>query len=145
MNKLVKFISMSAVCGMLMATFCACDSFDEDLSDTESSVVEGNVSVDMETLKKNIVGEWGRLDEPMHYFYSDMKCVIGGMQGNYDIIDDGTLVMTTMSGSVTNYEWAKSRSDAQSENYWYLDGDTLTVNGNLFTKIAEEETKDQVD
>lgn len=146
MNKFTKTAILITACGMLAASFCACDSSDStDSSGEESIVKESAVSADAATLKKTVVGEWGRLDEPMHYFYSDMTCVIGGMQGTYDINEECALVLTTMSGSVTTYEWAMSSTEAQGENYWYLDGDTITINGNCFTKIAGEETKDQAE
>ena len=78
----------------------------------------------------------------MHYFNPDMSCVIGGMQGTYDIDENDNLIMTTMSGSETVYEWAAMRTQAESENYWFLDGNILKVNGNEFVKIESENTPD---
>ncbi len=96
-------------------------------------------------VKASVIGEWGRLDETMHYFYSDMTCIIGGIQGTYDIDDDLNLLLTPMDGTQTTYEWAQSSGDADTSNYWYLDGDTLTVNGNTFTRITDEaETADSL-
>ncbi len=100
-------------------------------------------STTADELKLSLIGEWGRLDETMHYFYEDMTCVIGGTQGTYDIDDDLNLLLTPMDGTTTTYEWAQSSADAESSNYWYFDGETLTVNGNTFTRIEDEtETAD---
>lgn len=111
---------------------------DSDVNPSSVSNVDETKSVD--ELKTEIIGQWGRLDEAMHYFMEDKRCVIGGMQGTYDIDDESKLVLTTMSGSVTIYDWASSRVNTTSEHYWYLVGDTMKIDGNEFTKIYGKET-----
>lgn len=130
----------------------ACNSNNNSDTDTDvdiSSVPTAESSVEKtknsDELKTEIVGQWGRLDEVMHYFLENKRCVIGGMQGTYDIDDENNLVLTTMSGSVTTYDWASSRGQTTAENYWYLDGDTMKINGNEFTKIYGKETPDYIE
>ena len=119
-------------------------------SDVDVSAVTNKQSSAVETitsneLKAKIIGQWGRLDEVMHYFTEDGRCVIGGMQGAYNIDDENNLVLTTMSGSVTTYDWASSRGQTKAEHYWYIDGDTMKIDGNEFTKIYGKETPDYIE
>ncbi len=117
----------------------------EPKSDVDSEMTVSENKAEKRTadeLRAEIIGQWGRLDEVMHYFNPDMSCVIGGMQGTYDIDENDNLIMTTMSGSETVYEWAAMRTQAESENYWFLDGNILKVNGNEFVKIESENTPD---
>lgn len=98
-----------------------------------------------DNLNDSLLGEWGRLGETMHIFNADGSCVIGGMQGTFRIDNDNNLILTTMSGAEVIYEFAESKSKAETENYWYLSEDTITVNGNTFTRIIEEETPTNAD
>lgn len=147
-----KFIKMSVLVLTVVFMLAACDS--DNNSDNDTAVDISSISTAESTteetktadeLKTEIIGQWGRLDEVMHYFLEDKRCVIGGMQGTYDIDDENNLVLTTMSGSVTTYDWASSRGQTTSENYWYLDGDIMKINGNEFTKIYGEETPDYIE
>ena len=142
MRKLTKTIMVSVI--MLMIVFSVCGCSDEDnVGESSTNTVSNSISqaetITAEEIGTKIVGEWGRLDEVMHYFNSDGSCIIGGMQGTYEITDDKSLVTYTMSGSKTVYEWAESYSKASSENYWYFTGDTFSVNGNVFSKISNNE------
>ena len=100
-------------------------------SQTVSSRLE---APDKETLKKELCGSWGRLGEVMHEFYSDDTCIVGGVFGDYEISAEGSLILTTVNGTATEYVW----DDMTKQNYWSLVGDTLTVNGNQFTRIDAE-------
>lgn len=139
MKRFIKAAAIFSAAVMIAVPLMGCDS-EADTESQISSKVESAVieKLDSATLKAEIIGEWGRLDEVMHYFYSDMTCIIGGMRGTYDIDENSSLVLTTMSGSVTTYEWASSKSEVSSENYWYMADGTITINGNNFTKIVEE-------
>lgn len=128
---------------VLAVSGCGSDSKSDTNSAIPAAVSEENVKTS-EEIKTEIVGQWGRIDEVMHYFTENKTCIIGGMQGTYDIGDDKSLVLTTMSGSVTVYDWASSRGKTKSEHYWYLDGDVMKIDGNEFTKIYGHETPDYV-
>lgn len=128
---------------MISVLSCGCQGEDkfnvssEITSPAETSSYSSEISVySAEKIRENIIGEWGRLEKTMHYFYEDGSCVIGGMQGTYKIEENKSLILTTMSGSVTEYVWASSFTKTDSPNYWYLDGDIITINGNQFTKIT---------
>ncbi len=108
-----------------------------------SSVVSEKTEYSTDEIREVLVGEWGRLEKTMHYFYEDGSCVIGGMQGTYEIDDNKSLILTTMSGSVTQYEWASSFTKTDSPNYWYLDGDIITIDGNQFTKIVKADESEE--
>lgn len=135
MNKFLKITALISAVALMSVPFVGCTSDNDDTSVVESSTVE---KLDSATLKAEIIGEWGRLDEGMHYFLEDMSCIIGGMQGTYDIDENSALVLTTMSGSVTVYEWAESRADATTEHYWNMVDGVITIDGNNFTKISSE-------
>lgn len=137
MKKFLKLTTIFTVSVLLACFMCACDSSDNTSSKSDNSAVE--VSAVSEDIKTKIIGQWGRQGKTMHYFNSDMTCIVGGMQGTYEIDEGMNLILTTMSGSDTVYEWAKSGSDASSSNYWNMTDDTLTVNGNTFTKVSDEE------
>ena len=146
-----KFIKMSVLALTVVFILAACES--DNNSDTDTVIDISSISTTESTqdetktadeLKTEIIGQWGRLDEVMHYFLEDKRCVIGGMQGTYDIDDENNLVLTTMSGSVTTYDWASSKGQTTAENYWYVDGDIMKINGNEFTKIYGEETPDYI-
>ena len=137
MNKILKITAIFVVSVLLACFMCACDRSDNTSSTTDSFVSESSAALD--DIKTKIIGQWGRQGKTMHYFNSDMTCIVGGMQGTYEIDDGRNLILTTMSGSATVYEWAKSGSEASSSNYWNMTDDTLTVNGNTFTKISDEE------
>lgn len=149
MRKFIKLVFLTMTVAFM---FTACNSnekanTDTDVDKSSVSTVESTVEVtkNADELRNEIVGQWGRLDEVMNYFLEDKRCVIGGMQGTYDIDDENNLVLTTMSGSITTYDWASSRGQITAENYWYLDGDTLKINGNEFTKIYGKETPDYIE
>ena len=147
MRKIIKLLLLSFAVVFVLS---ACDSDSGKSADKVSVSSTSTESTAEETktadeLKKEIIGQWGRLDEVMHYFLEDKRCVIGGMQGTYDIDDENNLVLTTMSGSVTVYDWASSGGQSTSANYWYLDGDTLKINGNEFTRIYGKETPDYIE
>lgn len=131
MDKIMKITAMLLAAALLVFSMCACS----DSEDTSS--LESRLSVS--EIKTDIIGQWGRQGETMHYFNTDMTCIVGGMQGTYEIDDSSNLILTTMSGSKTTYEWAESSTDASTPNYWSMTADTLTVNGNTFTKISDEE------
>lgn len=146
MNYYKRLLS-ALICIFMLFALTACET--DKNSDSTNSISESQTESTEEIkdpvyLRKQLVGQWGRLEEVMHYFTEDNRCIVGGMQGTYEIDDDCTLVMTTMSGSVTKYVWAKSYDKAESNNYWYLQDDNLTVNGNSFTKIYGQETPDYV-
>lgn len=121
---------------LLAAMLSAC----ADVETTKSEISEApTVSSQLEMpgredLKKELCGSWGRLGEVMHEFYSDDTCIVGGVFGDYDINAEGSLVLTTVNGTATEYVW----DDMTKQNYWSLVGDTLTVNGNQFTRIEVE-------
>ena len=147
MRKIIKLLLLSFAVVFVLS---ACDSDSGKSADNVSVSSTSTESTAEETktadeLKKEIIGQWGRLDEVMHYFLEDKRCVIGGMQGTYDIDDENNLVLTTMSGSVTVYDWANSGGQSTSANYCYLDGDTLKINGNEFTRIYGKETPDYIE
>ena len=147
MRKIIKLLLLTFAVVFVLS---ACDSDSGKSADNVSVSSTSTESTAEETktadeLKKEIIGQWGRLDEVMHYFLEDKRCVIGGMQGTYDIDDENNLVLTTMSGSVTVYDWASSGGQSTSANYWYLDGDTLKINGNEFTRIYGKETPDYIE
>ena len=89
-------------------------------------------------LRERVIGQWGRLGEVMHEFYTDNTCIVGGMFGDYSIDDNGSLVLVSVGGTTTEYIW----NDTDSTNYWWLDGDVICVNGNQYERIIEEETGD---
>lgn len=134
MIKALKFLLLFLTAVMLVFFVSACGQSD----DSSASVPE------ISELKAEIIGQWGRQSETMHYFNKDMSCIVGGMQGTYDIDGSGALVLTTMSGSVTRYEWADSSQKAQSENYWSMKDSTIKVNGNAFIKISDSDYLDEM-
>lgn len=142
MNGYIRFIS-AAVLVLSLMCLCACGDKEQTLPQ-ETSAESGQTQEELsaQELREELVGQWGRLDEPMHFFYEDGSCVIGGMQGTYEVDGGRSLVLTTMSGSKTVYAWAKSYTQTESADYWYLRGDEITINGNRFTKIADENTPD---
>lgn len=123
-----------------VSLLCACNEDNQTESSLSSSDAVSEESVSTDELLEEIVGQWGRLDEVMHYFNADKTCIVGGMQGTYDIDESNSLILTTMDGIPTTYEWARSSTQAAGSNYWYLDDNVITINGNTFTKIVEEET-----
>lgn len=133
-------IILTVISIIFAMTISGCNSDDETISTVSA---DASAQLSAEQLKSEIIGQWGRQGEVMHYFNSDMTCIIGGMQGTYDIDTANSLVLTTMGGTVTTYEWAQSSADAHSKNYWKLSESEITINGNMFTKIAGEETADQ--
>ena len=132
---------------VLCVTVCACDDKTDNsgASSVQITTSKSEYSPSADQLKTELCGEWGRLDEPMHSFKEDMTCIIGGMMGTYDISADRTLILTTESGAKTEYDWAQSRGDTQSNNYWYLKDDVIKINGNQFTKIIEEAAQDSAE
>lgn len=136
MIKALKPLSLFLTVVLLVFSVSACGQSDDNSS--SASVPE------ISELKSAIIGQWGRQGETMHYFNRDMSCIVGGMQGTYDIDSSGTLLLTTMSGSVTRYEWADSREKAKSENYWSMEDGTIKVNGNAFTKISDSDYLDEM-
>lgn len=145
MKNLIKTFVISISILLLAVSLCACNSdTSTENESTLTSAAESERVVDSETLKSELIGEWGRLDEVMHCFYDDETCVIGGMIGTFDIDENNNLILTTTDGISTSYEWAVSSAAATSANYWYLENDTVKINGNTFTKIIEDETEDTV-
>ena len=124
---------------LLAAVMSACSDSDMQKSDvSQTQTVSSRLEApDKEELKNELCGSWGRLGEVMHEFYSDDTCIVGGVFGDYKISDEGSLILITVGGTQTEYIW----DDMTKQNYWSLTGDTLTVNGNQFTKI-EDETND---
>ena len=120
----------------LLLVLCGCDK-PQTAEEASSAIQSEKTEYTADEIRAYITGEWGRLEKVMHYFYNDGSCVIGGMQGTDKIDDDRNLVLTTMSGSVTVYDWASSFTKTDSPDYWYLDGDIITINGNQFTKISD--------
>ena len=131
-------ITAALAASLVMLFFCGCnkDTAEPAQSDT-SETTSSRPEYSADEIRRELPGEWGRLEKVMHYFLSDGSCVIGGMQGTYAIDDNRSLILTTMSGSVTEYVWAESFAETDSSNYWYLDGDIITINGNQFTKISD--------
>ena len=130
-----KRLFAAAVCVVLCMSMAACsDQKDNTIAESSSQAVSQKEELTAQQLRESIVGNWGRLDEVMHEFYDDNTCVVGGMFGDYEIEDDRRLVMTTSGGTKTEYYW----NDTSQFNNWLLDGDTLTVNGNQFTRIIDE-------
>ncbi|MBQ2605170.1 MAG: hypothetical protein VZR27_01720 [Acutalibacteraceae bacterium] len=145
MKTITKIVYCFLCIMLLCLSFCACEQNDKsesEVSAQQSEKSESDYLPSAEALKTELCGEWGRLDEPMHYFYEDMTCVIGGMKGTYEINAARKLILTTESGAKTEYDWAQSRGDTQSNNYWYLKDDVIKINGNQFTKIIEADTPD---
>ena len=144
----MKSISKIFLCIICITTLCvAVCACGETSNSSETASAQINTSKSeylpsADVLKTELCGEWGRLDEPMHYFYEDMTCVIGGMKGTYDISANRALILTTESGSKTEYVWAEAKGDTDSNNYWYLKDGVIKINGNQFTKIIEEDTPD---
>lgn len=125
---------MAAV--LMAASFTGCGG-DKKQNDSLNNFSTVSIAWEMpqaDDLRKDILGSWGRLGEVMHEFYDDNTCVIGGMFGDYEITPGGSLVLTTVGGTKTEYVYG----DDHAENYWQLDGDTLIVNGNQFGRIVEE-------
>ena len=140
MTKISKAAAAIAAAVVLTAIPAGCGN---DKNENSSLGAFSTVSIAWEMpqadeLRKNIIGSWGRLGEVMHEFYDDNTCIIGGMFGDYEITSGGSLVLTSVGGTRTEYVYG----DDHAENYWQLDGDTLTVNGNQFTRI-EDETQDE--
>ena len=122
---------------IMAASFAACggeDTSSEPAEETSSVVSAAEQPPEKAELEKQIVGNWGRLGEIMHIFYDDGTCLVGGVHGIYEIAENGTLVMTTMGGTKIEYVW----NDTRSVNNWKLADNTLTVNGNEFSRIIIE-------
>lgn len=111
---------------------CGSENNSSEPSEVSASAVSSQPPK-AEDVRRSIVGSWGRLGEVMHSFYKSGDCVIGGMYGSYEVEDDLTLVLTTTSGTRTEYVW-----NGKTEDYWRMEDDILTVNGNQFTKISDE-------
>lgn len=130
-NKIKRAALFAAV--MMAVSLAGCsEKKQEDPAQTFSVVSIVWELPQADDLRKQIVGDWGRLGEVMHEFYDDNTCIIGGMFGDYEISDSGSLILTTTSGTKTEYVYG----DDTAPNYWELENDTLTVNGNQFSRIA---------
>ena len=133
MNAIKFTAALTAMLMIMSLAGCSGDKGGETSSEITSSAVQSQPPT-ADDVRKNVIGDWGRLGEVMHEFYSDNTCIIGGMFGDYEITDDLTLVLISTGGTRTEYAW----NAPTQQNYWLLDGETLTVNGNQFTKIVEE-------
>jgi len=123
---------------MSLILLCGCSNNSDTKAEGDPAMVSSEkAEYTADEIRAYLPGEWGRLEKAMHYFFDDGSCIIGGMQGSYIIDDERSLIMTTMSGSVTEYVWASSFTKTDSPNYWYLDDDIITINGNQFTKISD--------
>ncbi len=138
-KKFVKICSAVSAAAVLL-TWCGCsDGGKSEVSElTSQSQTSSAEAPSAQTLRRDIVGSWGRLGEVMHEFYSDNTCIVGAMFGDYEIEDDASLVLITTSGNRIEYVWG----DFTQTNWWTLESDTLTVNGNQFSRI--EETADEI-
>lgn len=136
MIKLKKIFAAAAAAMILIMPMSACS--DSDNEKTDISDISAVPSA--ESLKENITGQWGRLGETMHYFNKDMTCIIGGMQGTYDINSSASLVLTTANGDTVVYIWSETGiTGTDSGSTWSLVNGILKVNGNTFEKISDED------
>lgn len=125
-------------CALAALLMCASLSACADGGGEQNEVRQGHTASKLpapeaKELREQLVGYWGRLGKTMHEFRADGTAIVGGMVGTYEISDACSLVMTSKGGTVTEYVW----DDSSQQNYWSLDGDRLTVNGNDFERITE--------
>lgn len=89
----------------------------------------------------DILGGWEYMEQVWCEFYSDGYCVIGGTTGKYSLDKESlAFTLTPAQGDSISFEWAGSLDNVTPEN-WYLENDTLYINGYQYTKSAEEITK----
>ncbi len=109
-----------------------------------SNSEDNNVSSNPDT---EIVGDWGgRSDDVEVEFNDDGTCIIGGIQGTYEIDDDNTLTVTPNSeeGSESAeplvFEYYSSDGDVSSipSTQWTIIEDKLYINGYQYTKENDE-------
>lgn len=87
-----------------------------------------------------IIGEWEHMSQTWCEFNDDNTCIIGGMAGEYEIKDDNSISLGVYgSDDVLSFEWAASRDQVDAE-HWYVDEDTLFINGMQYPRIEESET-----
>lgn len=134
-TKMKKLLLLSFVIIIAVMSCTACtDNGNSSLSENPSEISQIETP-DVEELKRNIVGEWGRNGEVMHIFYNDGQCEIGGVSGTYKIDDSGNLIMITQGGTQTEYIW----EDMTQTNFWNLSEKILAVNGNEFQRCEQNE------
>ena len=124
----------AAACACLLIIAAGCGNASENKTSSHSESVSSNAEKakpEAGSLRREIIGSFGRLGEVMHEFYDDGMCVIGGMAGDYEIDDNCTLILTTVNGTRTEYVWG----DITADNYWRFEDGVITVNGNEFSKI----------
>ena len=134
MKRTTRIFALAAAVMTAAAMLASCSDGNEVSQPEGSEVSSALEKPAADTLRREIIGQWGRLGETMHTFYNDGSCIIGGMYGYYEISDDGDLTTTTVEGTKTVYKW----DDSESEGSWLLSGDILTVAGYSFTKISDE-------
>lgn len=95
----------------------------------------------------DIVGDWGeRSDDVEVEFNDDGTCIIGGIQGTYEIDDDNTLTVTPNSEDDSEseeslvFEYYNSDGEISSvpSNQWTIIEDKLYINGYQYTKENDE-------
>lgn len=136
MTKLKKILAAAVAAMLLVMPMSACN----DSNNEKTDISDISAVPSAESLKANIIGQWGRLGETMHYFNKDMSCIIGGMKGTYDINNSASLVLTTANGDTVVYIWSETGiTGSNSGSTWSLVNGILKVNGNTFEKISDED------
>ncbi|MEF2920199.1 MAG: hypothetical protein U0O22_07025 [Acutalibacteraceae bacterium] len=90
----------------------------------------------------DIVGEWGeRSDDVTADFNDDGTCIIGGVQGTYEVDENNTLTVTPNSDGEQNtnsqvFEYYDSDNTINSvpADKWAVTDDTLYINGHQYNK-----------
>ena len=129
--KKFKAIILSAVIlavGTTFLTGCGC-------SNEEANGISDKPATD-------VVGEWGeRSDDVTVEFNDDGTCIIGGVQGTYEIDEDNTLTVTPNgeNGQDTTplvFEYYNTDDEVISvpANQWSVTDDTLYINGYQYNK-----------
>lgn len=90
--------------------------------------------------EKLIVGGWEHMSQTWCEFNDDNTCIIGGMAGEYEIKDDNSISLSVNgSDDSLDFEWAGSPEQADAE-HWFVDEDTLFINGMQYPRAEEEAT-----